>query len=125
MNAMRGKSSLLNLILVVLVVYGAFALVKHLGAGFQSRSIAAQVKDRLALERGAGFTAQKGEAVIREILNREGVILDEEGEGEVEVIINNDRQMIEYFFRYEVDVDFLLFKQRRIFQVEEEIRSYS
>ena len=125
MNAMRGKSTFLNLILVLLVAYGGFALVKHLGAGFQSKSIAAQVKDRLALERGAGFTAQKGEAVIREILNREGVILDEEGDGLVEVTINNDRQMIEYFFRYEVDVNFLFFTQRRVFEIEEEIRSYS
>lgn len=127
MNAMRGKSTIFNLILVLLVGYGAFALVKHLGTGFQAKSIAAEVKDRFSRERGPGFTAQKGEEMIREILHREGVILDEtqEGEGLVDVQINQDRQMIEYYFRYEVDVNFLFFTQRRVFEIEEEIRSYS
>jgi len=125
MNAMRGKSTIFNLILLLLVVYGAFALIKHLGAGFQAKSIAAEVKDRLSLERGADFTAQKGEEVIREILNRQEVILDEEGEGYVEVNINQDSQMIEYYFRYEVDVNFLFFTKRRVYEIEDEMRSYS
>ncbi|MDY0297689.1 MAG: hypothetical protein RB296_10265 [Acidobacteriota bacterium] len=127
MNSERGKSTFFNLILVLLVIYGAFALVKHLGAGFQQRSIAAEVKDRLSLERGPGFTADKGVRAIREILEKEGVILDEtqEGEGLVDVQINQERQMIEYLIRYELEVNFLFFTQRRVFEIEDEIQSYS
>lgn len=127
MNSERGKSTLFNLILVLLVIYGAFALVKHLGANFQQRSIAAQVKDRLSIERGPDFTAEKGARAIREILEKEGVILDEtqDGEGLVDVQIDQERQMIEYLIRYELEVNFFFFTQRRVFEIEDEIQSYS
>jgi len=125
MNLMRGKSTIFNLILLLLVAYGGFALVKHLGAGFEARSIAAAVKDRISLERGQDFTPAKGEELIRQILERRGVIVDDNDDGDVEMTIDSKRQVIEYYFRYGMDVDFLFFTQRRIFEVEDEIPSYS
>lgn len=124
MNSIRGKSTVTNLILLILVVFGVYALVKHLGANFTASQIAKNVKDRIGVERGADFTPEKGEQFIREILAQADVIFDERDEDGVEVFIDTERQVIEYYFRYEMDVNFLIFTQRRVFEVEDEMSSY-
>ena len=125
MNSKSGKSTTINLILLAIVFYGGFALVKHLGANFTARGIASEVKERIALDRGADFTEAKGMDFIRQILKGKDVIFDERKEGEVDVILNNEKQRIEYYFRYEVEINFLLFKSRRVFEIEDEMPSYS
>jgi len=124
MNSMKGKSTITNFILLILVAFGVFALVKHLGANFTASSIAKTIKDRIGVERGADFTPEKGEQFIREILAQNDVIFDERDEDGVEVYIDTERQVIEYYFRYEMEVNFLIFTQRRVFEVEDEMPSY-
>jgi len=125
MNFKSGKSTALNMILLAIVFYGGFALVKHLGANFQAREIASEVKKRIALERGSYFTEAKGMDFIRQILLKKDVIFDEGKEGEVDVILNTEKQLIKYYFRYEVEINYLLFKSRRVFEIEDEMPSYS
>ena len=125
MNFKSGKSTALNMILLAIVFYGGFALVKHLGDNFQAREIASEVKKRIALERGSYFTEAKGMDFIRQILLKKDVIFDEGKEGEVDVILNTEKQLIKYYFRYEVEINYLLFKSRRVFEIEDEMPSYS
>ncbi len=62
---------------------------------------------------------------IRQILLKKDVIFDEGKEGEVDVILNTEKQLIKYYFRYEVEINYLLFKSRRVFEIEDEMPSYS
>jgi hypothetical protein len=118
----KGKITIGGLIILLVIIYGAYAAFVFLGARVEKSQIANEVKDTMGMHRGGDFNAQKGEQVIRDILYKHDIIFTEEHESQVSVQIN--RQMIEYFYTFEIEMDFLFFK--RIMEVENEdrMRSY-
>jgi len=118
----KGKITIGGLIMLLVVIYGAYAAFIYLGSKIEKSQIANEVMDTIGLFRGADFTPEKGREAIKEILFKHDVIFTEDHEGLVEVQINN--QMIEYYFTYEIEMDFLFFKKKMIVETEDKMRSY-
>lgn len=119
----KGKITISGLIILLLIIYGAYAAFIYLGARFERSQIANEVKDSIGLHRGGDFSAQKGEELIREILyGKEDIIFNEEHANQVSVQI--DRKMITYYYTFDIEMDFLFFKKILMVENEDQMRSY-
>ncbi len=118
----KGKITIGGLIFLLLFIYGTYASFIYLGAKIEKSQIANEVKDTIGLHRGGDFTAAKAKEAIQEILYKRDIIFTEKHESLVDVQIN--RQMIEYYYTFEIEMDFLFFKKRMVVENEDRMRSY-
>ncbi|MCK4836303.1 MAG: hypothetical protein KAT17_06685 [Candidatus Aminicenantes bacterium] len=121
----KGKITFLSFIAIFIIVYGGFVAIKLLGAGFADKQIEQEVIESLGATRGSHFTAEMGEELIRKILQKKNVIFDKDDEDVVNVNLNHKKGTIEFYYRYEVEVDLILFKKRRVVEVRNEVSAYA
>lgn len=119
----EGKLTFIGFIIIILIVYGGFVAVKLISTNLTESQIENKVKDTFGMMRGSGFDEAEGEDAIRDILTeRDDIILDENHVIDVE--LDKNTHTIKYFFEYEVETNFLLFKSRKKIEVNESMRSY-
>jgi hypothetical protein len=118
----RGKVGFTGLLLIVLVIYAGYAAVVYISAGISESQIAKEVKDKIGLLRGGDFTPEKGIVAIIEILDKNDIIFTQEDEEDIEVEVN--RREITYRFTYEIEMNFLLFKNRKFVETSDRMASY-
>ena len=83
-----------------------------------------EVTDSLGLVRGVDLTSDMACETIREVLKKNDVIFDEKNKGIVEVTIDRKAGKMFYYFRYEVETNFIFFKNKKTVEVKDEMRSY-
>jgi len=121
-----GKLTFTGMIMIFIVLYGAFVSIKLISANLTEKEVTKKIKDTLGSERGYGFTASRGEEVIIEILsNVKGIVFNDEYSGNVEVTIDNKKHLILYYYEYEIVTNLIFFKKRKLVTKEEDIRSYN
>jgi hypothetical protein len=119
----RGKVTFFSLILIIMLIYGIFVAIKLLGANFQESQIKKEVYDTIGVMRGSDFTTDMGAEAIRKILRKnDNIIFDENEEDAIE--INLDKSVIAYYFRFQIEIDLLLFKQLRLVEIEDTMERY-
>lgn len=118
----RGKIGFTGLLLIILVIYAGYAAVVYISAGITESQIAKEVKDKIGLLRGGDFSSEKGIAVIIEILEKSDIIFTQEDEEAIEVEVG--RQEITYRFTYEIEMNFILFKNRKFIETNDRMASY-
>lgn len=119
----KGKLTFFSLILLIILIYGGFVAIKILGANFQESQIKKEVYDTIGIMRGSDFTTEMGEEAIKKILGKnDNVIFDENDEGSIE--INLDKRELFYYFRFEIEIDLLLFKQIKEVEIEDSMERY-
>ena len=124
-NTMKqsGKITLIGFIIIVIVLYGAFAIFKIITSNVVQGQINNKVRDTMGIIRGAGFTPEKGEEAIKNILQeRDDIIVKEEHVISVE--LDNRRGEIIYTFEYELETNYLLFTSKKRVEVKDHMRSY-
>ena len=120
-----GKVTLLSLIAILLIVYGGFVAIKLIGSSFSDKQIEKEIIEMLGATRGSHFTSEMGvEAIIR-ILKKNQVIFDEKDEEVVSVNLNHKKGTIEFYYRYEVEINLILFKKRRVVEIRNEVGAYA
>jgi hypothetical protein len=119
----KGKITFFTLILLIILIYGAFVAIKLLGANFQESQIKKEVYDTIGIMRGSDFTPERGAEAIRKVLRKnDNVIFDENEEDAIE--INLDKRVLSYYFRFQIEIDLLLFKQMRLVEIEDAMERY-
>ena len=121
----RGKVTFLSLIVFLLLAYGAFVAIRLLGSGFSDKQIEKEIIETLGATRGSHFTPEMGENTIRTILRKNNVIFDEKDEEAIEVFINHKKGTIEFYYRYEIEINLIFFKKRKVIEVENEVSAYA
>lgn len=121
----KGKITFLSLIALLIIVYGAFVAIKLIGSSFSDKHIEKEVTEELGTARGSQFTSEMGEEIVREILKKYHVIFDENDEGAVSVSINDKKGTIEFYYRYQVEVNLIFFKKLRTVEVRNEVAAYA
>lgn len=119
-----GKITFGGFILLLLIVYGGFVAVKLIGAKYTQSQIKNEVYEEITLLRGGGFTSEKGEQAIVEILLKHKSVVFDKGQGVVELTIDRKKGIIKYDFEYRIKSDFILFKKIKSIKESREIRSY-
>ena len=120
-----GKITILSLIALLLIVYGGFVAIKLIGSSFTDKQIEAEIIEMLGHTRGSHFTPEMGEEAIIKILKKNQVIFDEKDEEAVNVNLNHKNGTIEFYYRYEVEINLILFKKRRVVEIRNEVSAYA
>jgi hypothetical protein len=120
-----GKITILSLIALVLIVYGGFVAIKLIGSSFSDKQIEKEITEALGATRGSHFTPEMGEEVIIKILKKNKVIFDEKDEEAINVNLNHKKGTIEFYYRYEVEINLILFKKRRVVEKRGDVSAYA
>lgn len=121
----KGKITFLSLFALLIIVYGAFAAIKLIGSSLADKHIEKEVIEELGTARGSRFTAEMGEDIVRTVLRKNQVIFDENDEGAVSVSINDKKGTIEFYYRYQVEVNLIFFKKLRTVEKRNEVAAYA
>ena len=120
-----GKTTFLSIIALLLIVYGSFVAIKLIGSSFSDKQIEKEVIEMLGATRGSHFTPEIGVESIIKILKKNQVIFDEKDEETVSVNVNHKKGTIEFYYRYEVEINLILFKKRRVVEIRNEVAAYA
>ncbi|MGE5343280.1 MAG: hypothetical protein ACM3SY_17565 [Candidatus Omnitrophota bacterium] len=144
MKRQQGKVTLTGLLLIVIIVYGAFVAIKFASVTIDSTQLKKDISDRIGLSRGPDFTLEDGQKIIREILVQKRIIAADERiavEGEenenppggdsdapqtpprvtIAVRFDDNKTKIKFFVKYDEELNLILFKRKQTVTVEDQI----
>lgn len=124
MRKQQGEINFTGFIMILIVIYGAYAAIKLISASLSETQIRKEVIDTLGTMRGADFSAEDGTKAVREILMRNGIVFDENSGSEAIVTIDRQRGDLRYYYKYNVEVDLLFFKKKKTVEIDEDMKSY-
>lgn len=150
MRNQKGKVNISSILIVAVLVYGAYVAFKIISSRITKSQIKNEVIDKFGYIRGTEFTPEKGEEVIREILiahdlYTEDVIGNEESESEgenedefgdkeinveaygtrISVEIRQKGSKIWFSVEYVDKINLLLFKTKARYKFEDEMFNYN
>ncbi len=117
MNQQTGRITLASFLITLILVYGGFAAYKFLADYFGKKDLSKEVHDTLGTVRGGGFTGERAEEIVTEILKKKGIT-------PLEVIVKLGEGKLVYHYKFEQTIDYLLFQKREIVDVTEQMESY-
>jgi outer membrane protein assembly factor BamA len=118
MNMQKGKITIMNVIVFCVIVLAGLMAVKYFAKGIDQKQIKKEVFDTMGVLRGSQLTDAKIREIVAEVLNRRSL---EPLEIYTEFKSNNT---IHFSYKYEVTVNYILFKRNEIVTVEDEIENY-
>lgn len=124
MRKENGRLNFTGLLMLAIVFYGGFAAVKFISTSLMLSQIDNEIVDDFGLKRGADFTEEQAMQAIRDILSRKDVIFNPDDPNAVDVQIDKNKGKIFYYYKFEVEVDYLFFKQKKVVEVEKDMNSY-
>ncbi len=119
-----GKITFGGILLMLIILYGGYAAVMLISTSLMQSQIKNEVKESLGYIRGATLTNEMACDAIKDILLKKDVIFDEKDQGAVDVTIDRKAGKILYYFRYDVEINFIFFKHKKTVEAKEEMRSY-
>lgn len=121
----KGKLTFTGLLVIVLVLYGAFAAVQIINAKLTEGEIQKKVKDRVGIERAYSLTDGEAEDFIYEVLSKQNdIIFGASEEDMISVTIDKDTKTLSYYYEYGLETDFIFFKNLKRVRVDDSMRSY-
>ncbi len=146
MKNQKGKVNMTSILIIAILVYGAFAAFKFISSRLTKTQIKNEIIDKFGFIRGPQFTPERGEQVIREILIEHNLYSedvsggagneyeDESGDEDVNVESYGTRIDVEargkgskiWFAVEYVDViNLLFFKTKATYYIEHEMFNYN
>ena len=148
MRYQKGKVNLTSILIVLVLVYGAFVAFKVIASKINKSQIKNEIIEKFGFIRGTEFTPEKGEQVILEILKEHDLYHDEyeqlneedeyssdsgddpEGGQEslepiIDVEIRQKGSRIWFSVEYVDIIKLLLFKIKSRYYIEDEMLNYN
>ena len=118
MNMQKGKVTVTSIIVFCILVLVGIMVFKHVVGNIDKKQIKKEVFDEVGIFRGA----QLSDAKVREIIAQ---VLEKRSLQPLEVFAEIDsRGMVYYSFKYELMINYILFKRSEIVEVEGEMENY-
>ena len=125
MAKQTGRINFTGLIMLFIIFYGGYAVVKLIITSTTNTQIRKDVIDTLGTMRGADFSEEEGENAIRNVLLKyDSIIFDENDENAIDVKLDRNKGTITFTYRYNTETNLLFFKQRKNVVVKEGMKSY-
>ena len=122
----KGKLTFTGMVMIFLVIYGAFSAFQIINANLTEGEVAKKVKDRLGRERRFSLTDSEAEDFIYEILSaQKGIIFGESEEDTITATIDHDKKVIEYYFEFGLESNFIFFKKMKRVMVDDSMPSFN
>ena len=144
-HSQSGKVKMSSVLIVAIIIYAGFYLFKIITANLTPGQIKNDITNAIGIERGPAFTIAKGEKIVRDVLKRHGVLEseydDEEEDVEMEnvdpgpdavgepqrivVEFNAKSVTVKFYTNFHLEVDFLLYKEIKYYEVSGEVQNYN
>jgi hypothetical protein len=119
-----GKFTFGGFIFILIIFYGGYAAVMLISTSLMQSQIENEVVESLGFIRGANLSNEKAYDAIKSILLKKDIIFNEKEKGTIDVTIDRKVGKILYYFRYEVEINFIFFKHRKAVEVRNEMQNY-
>jgi len=121
----KGKLTFTGIIVIFLILYGAFTAFQLINAKITEDEIAKRVKDKMGIERRYSLTDSEAEDYIYEILSKQrDIIFGEAEEDTIVVTIDKEKKKLSYYFEYGLETNLVFFKKIKRVKVEDSMLSY-
>ncbi len=121
----KGKLTFTGIIIIFLLLYGAFATVQIINAKITEDEVAKKIKDRMGRERGYSLSDTEAEDYIYEILSKQRhIIFGEAEEDTIVVTISKETKTLSYYCEYGLETDYIFFKKMKRVIVDDSMLSY-
>jgi hypothetical protein len=101
-----------------MLVLAAFMAFKYLANGIEKKQIKKEIFDTIGVLRGSQLTDAKVREIVDQVLNKRSL-------QPLEVFSEfKSNGKIYFSYKYEVSIDYLLFKRNEIVAVEDEMENY-
>jgi uncharacterized protein YneF (UPF0154 family) len=118
MNMQKGKMTIMNIIVFCVLVLAGVMAFKYFASEIDKKQIKKEIFDEMGVFRGPQLTDDKIREIIGQVLNKRSLHpLEVSSEFK-----SNGR--IHFSYKYEIIVNYLLFKRNEIVAVEDEIENY-
>jgi hypothetical protein len=140
----KGKVNISSILIIIVIVYGAFVAFKFISSRVTKTQIKSEILEKFGYIRGTEFTPEKGEEVIRKVLIARNLYIEDVGEGEESENESGDKNVNAGSFatkinvearqggskiwlavEYMDEIDLLLFKTKVRYNFEEEMLNYN
>jgi hypothetical protein len=146
MRNQKGKVNITSVLIVTVLVYGAFVAFKIISSRITKSQIKNEIIEKFGYIRGTEFTPEKGEEVIREILIAHDLYTEDEigeegdenedefGDKEINVEAYGTRIFVEiqqkgskiwFSVEYVDEINLLFFKTKARYKFEDEMLNYN
>ncbi len=123
MRKESGGLRLSSILIVAVIIYGAFVAVKFISVSMMETQLNKEIEDSFGMHRGSDFTEEKAYEVIEDILISKDVIYDEDDPEAINVDIS--KSTIEWSYKYKVIIDCIFFKKEKEVYYENSMRAFS
>ena len=124
-NNNQGKLTITGIIVILLVIYGAFAAIQIITANLTEGEIEKKVTDRLGRERRYSLSASEAEDYIYEVLSKQrDIVFGESEEDTIQVTIDPEKKTLSYYFEYSIETDLIFTKKVKRIRVDKSMPSY-
>jgi len=139
----KGKVTITTILFFVVLFYAGFVVVKIISANLTKSQVKNEIIDKFGYIRGNDFAPEEGEKIILQVLKDNGVLPADENYDfeddeetvnqsksglkapEIYVEFNKKSAEIVFFVEYEYEVSLVLFKYKKIYTIEDKMRSYN
>lgn len=118
MNMQKGKITIMNVIVFGILVLAVIIAIRFIAKGIDQKQIKKEVFDTIGVVRGSTLTDAQVREIITEVLEKKSL---QPLEISVEFKSNNK---VHYSYKYEMTVNYILFKHSEIVAVEDEMENY-
>ncbi|MEN8221811.1 MAG: hypothetical protein ABFR36_01020 [Acidobacteriota bacterium] len=124
-NSNQGKLTITGIIVILLIIYGAFAAIKLITANITEGEIEKKVTDRLGRERRYALSESEAEDYIYEILSKQrDIVFGEAEEDTIAVTIDWEKKTLFYYFEYAIETDLIFTKKIKRVKVDKSMPSF-
>lgn len=118
MNMQKGKITIMNIIVFCILVLAAIMAFKYLANGIDKKQIKKEIFDEMGVFRGPQLTEAKIEEIVNMVLNKRSL-------QPLEVFSEfKSNGKIFFSYKYEISVNYVLFKRIEIVTVEDEMENF-
>jgi hypothetical protein len=142
MRNQKGKVNISSILIITVLIYGAFAGFKVISSRVTKTQIKSEIIEKFGFIRGTDFTSGLGEEIIRKILIEHNLYSEDVGEGEeneyesgdenvnaasygTKIVVNVQGAKITFSVEYTDVIDFIFFKSKARYLIEEEMLNYN
>ena len=114
----QGKITIMNMIVFCILVLAGLMAVKHIAAGVDKKQIKKEIFDEMGLFRGSALTDEKISDIVTAVLAKRSL-------EPIDVYSEfSEKGKIYYYYKYELIINYLLFKRKEIVEVEGDMENY-
>lgn len=118
MDMQKGKMTIMSVIAFCILVLGGLMAFKFFANGIDNKQIKKEIFDEMGVLRGSQLTDAKIREIVGQVLNKRSLQPLE---------INSEFKSngkIYFSYRYEVTINYVLFKHKELVAVEDEMDNY-